>query len=205
MKNKMISLICLIIFGAVSLNGQNGQLLTLAEKYIQNIKCTLTAENLQFYGLSSLESLEDYKFGPKVQHLHIRLDDLSKYTEDILPEELIKAMDYVSLPVLTKSGEMETFMLFKDIQDEYEFVGIGQDYLVQQYLELKKDKELPDDTKFIRIPALNMGFVALTIEKELFFIEIPLERRDLNPQPEPATQVLAKLADRYKNLKDLPR
>lgn len=203
MKTILYIVICCTFLGSDQMNAQdNNRVITLTESTIALFRCSITATNYTFYGLSSEKSLENVTIGTPIVHRAVTLRDLRGYTEEEDPKRLINEMGFVTVPLMRSDGSgIETYAMLNKREQGYESTGIGNDYESERFMALQgvSDKEL----RLVRIPGMNLAFAALDVEGELHLI--PLRRENKSGlESRPARVVFAEVAKRLPKGEDVP-
>ena len=204
MKKVFFIIICLTIIANENMYGQDRPYLELAQSTIVTFKCSITAENYKFYGLSSQDALEKIEIGEAILHSAVTLNDLRKYDEGQDPNEIVNEMGYVTVPLTRQEGNgLETFVLLNKREGKYQSTGIGDDSYSKGFLELQSSSDTGKDMKLIRVPGLNVAYAGIEIDGVLNLIAIT-DRDQKGNEPRPASEVFLELAKLIVDGEDVP-
>lgn len=186
-----------------SMYGQDFDFLELSRTTIENFRCSITAQNYKYYGLSSEKGLEEITIAEPVYHYGVKLDALQKYGEQQNPEELVTEMGFITVPIINKrNNEIETFVMINKRKEKYQTTGMGQAPFTKEFLVLKKELQQDSEMRLIRVPALNIAFGGIIVDGVLNLIPISYEQKDKTPRP--ASVIFAELASNIKEGEDVP-
>ncbi len=188
------------------MNGQENQFSDLASISIKHFKCAINAQNFKYYSLSSEYALDDVKVGKAIIHYAVGLDLLKKYDTFIDPNDLIKNMEYVTVPLTNaKDNKLEAFVLLSKKEDKYYASGIGDAPYSEAFMSLATRVKIGKKMRLIRVPALNIAYIGVEVENTLNLIKITDKgQKELTPRP--AYEVFAELAKQVSEFdEDLPR
>jgi len=197
MKYIYIIITCTISIISENMYGQEqrDKFLALSKVTIENFKCSITAQNYQFYGLSSSKGLEEVTISDPIHHYGVELNDLRKYDGKQRVNSLIREMGYVTVPLMNqKGGAVETFLLFNKKEGKYQATGMGQAPFSKDFMELKSRMQGDKEWKLVRVPAMNVAYASVNIEGVLHLIPIDVHQKEVAPQL--ASSVFADLASR---------
>ncbi len=202
MKKLVVILISVTLFWGVNLYGQEQDYIELAKLTVEEFTCSVTDLNANYYGLSSPDLLKTVRPGDPVIHYAVGLNSLKEYTSDMDPEKIITEMGYVTVPLVNpETGKVETFVMLSRIEGNYRPAGMGQAPYSMNFMILTKRAELPKDARLIRIPALNMAYIGMSMNDTLKLIPI-LNKDQMEFIPEPASLIFDELGRQVKDLKE---
>ncbi len=189
------------------MNAQDTDFLELAKEGIAFFKCSITAQNFQFYGLSSEDAINKVSIGDAIRHHAVGLRDLQKYDSMTNPNSLIKDMGYVCVPLMQKDKNvLETFVMLSSKDGKYRSTGIGEAPYSEAFMKYLIQNKTVKGAKLIRIPALNMAYAGIDVEGELFLLALTNADQKKDNVPRPATIVFTELAKQIGQYdEDVPR
>ncbi|MEJ2593675.1 MAG: hypothetical protein P8100_00760 [bacterium] len=202
MKKIVVILISITLIWGANLYGQNQDYMELARRTLEEFSYSVTDQNAKYYGLSSPDVLKTVKPGDPVIHYAVGLNSLKEYTADMDPEKIITEMGYVTVPLVNpETGKVETFVMLSRIEGKFQPAGMGQAPYSMNFMVLTKRAEVPKDARLIRIPALNMAYIGMTMNDTLKLIPI-LNKDQMEFIPEPASMIFEELGRQVKDLKE---
>ncbi len=202
---KIIIFISLIIINGTFMYGQKEQFKELANKAVEKFSSTISEQNYKYFGLSSLDAIKNLEPDKAIVHYAVGLKELQSYSTDKDPNEIIKEMGYVTVPLINKEkNSIETFVFFEGTGDKYTPVGMGQAPYALKYIEIKTKEKLGQETKLIRIPALNLAYAGIMVEGVLNLMPI-VSKDQRSSELMPAADVFAELSKKTgKGYGDVP-
>ncbi len=184
------------------MNGQDNEFLEIAKESIAYFKCAVTAQNYQFYGLSSEEAINNVSIGDAINLHAVGLRDLQKYDSLTNPNTIIKDMGYVCIPLLQKNkNTLETFIMLSSKDGKYRSTGIGEAPYAEAFMNYLIQNRTVKGAKLIRVPALNRAYAGIEVEGELFLLPLTNAAPKDNV-PRPAKVVFAELAKKIANYEE---
>lgn len=179
---------------SLPINAQDNDFSALTKESIAYFKCAITAQNFQYFGLSSEDALDKVSIGEAIKHHAVGLRELQKYDTLTDPNSLIMKMNYVTVPLLQKDkNTVETFLMLSSKDGKYQSTGIGNAPYAAAYMKYLMNNESVKGAKLIRVPALNVAYAGIEVKGDLFLV--PLLNTDQKDNvPRPAKLVFAELA-----------
>ncbi|OEU69094.1 MAG: hypothetical protein BA863_07985 [Desulfovibrio sp. S3730MH75] len=148
----------------------------VAEKSLKNFSQLVTEENYRQMGFKSPEEVNSAILGAPIQDFMVRLDRLKEYEPGSKPDELLTATSNVLYPVLEKE-EVRSSITIAKTKDGWQAVSFGGPNFVKlvssTLIESSKVTGLDYSSYFmVRVPSLNLFFVAHYLDNELMFVPL---------------------------------
>ncbi len=148
----------------------------VAKKAVETYSKLVTEKNFQTMGLKSLDEKDKVMPGKPLQVFMVRLDQLQEYKAGTDPASLLIGGDVVIYPLLI-GEEVRAAVDLQKGKEKWEVTGIGSANLAKSLFPARQraaDLTKADIASFaaVRIPALNLLFLAFYSEDQLMLIPV---------------------------------
>ena len=179
MKKTKVKLLLLAVccFTTVSIKAQNGDTViqvTQINKSIQAFAKLLDSQQLQKFGLKSIDELKALKPGKQFKKLMIGLNDIKKFKQGDDVQKIIKDYPSIEVSLVDQAGNIKTSIEFVMNQGKWEASRYGSTH---ELAILRNAQTALANSDFqrgslIRIPALRISFIAVSSAAGLEFINL---------------------------------
>jgi hypothetical protein len=176
---------------------------------IQTFTRLVNDQNIQSFGLKSVDQLRSLKPGRQFRKYMIGLDDVKKFKSGDDANAIIKPLEAVEVSLVDASGAIQTSIEFVRKDNKWEPSGYG---LSQDLTRVRNvQREIPDSifnsSRLISIPALRTSFLAVGAGAALNFVvlednaQLDLKRGAIIPASDAVLRLVSS-ANEYNGLPD---
>ncbi len=183
---------------------------TVARAALQTFARLVNRQNFRAFGFESADEIRSAALGVPLREFMVRLDELRAYTPGANPDPLVHPVDRVIYPVLVR-GAVRSSLTLARTGDAWGSYGFGDPGFVRSLEDLRvqlsaREGAAPATFTLLRIPAVNMAFLARTAEQRLVLFPLVDDARFnfRRGAPVTAAEAFARLAPTARAHNGLP-
>jgi hypothetical protein len=152
------------------------QMQPIAQRSLKSFSKLITKENYKQMGFEFPKEIHDAALGTPIEDYMVRLDTLKEYKVGSKADTLLMKTNQFIYPVLVKEKVRSSITISK-IKEEWKAVSFGSSNFVKLVSNTLKDSSKAtglDISSYIsvRVPALNLFFIAYRTKKGLMLVPL---------------------------------
>lgn len=167
-----IGVITTVFIWAQKKNGNDTIPENLIKEAIQTFTNLVDSQDVQEFGLKSVDELKSLKPGKQFKNYMIGLDDIKKYKPGEDVRKIIIEYPSIEVSLVNGAGKIRTSIEFVKNKDKWEAAGYGStpELIILSNAQATLGDSVVNKGNLIRIPALQTNFIAVSSAAGLEFI-----------------------------------